>query len=200
MGRAARRWRAVCLASSGLFLALALAVSLGGGLPGERALYDLITGAASPPVVGLFSWINYLGDRRALVPAIVVLLLVLPRSLRSRWWLWAATIPAAGAIEGLAKGIVARPRPEGTALGFPSGHAAAAAAFFVLAAYLGAKSLGGRRGKRVIWAGAVLVILLVGIARMVLHAHWPLDALGGAAVGVACTAAAAWWNEANPRT
>jgi undecaprenyl-diphosphatase len=181
-----------------VFFALALAVSLGGGLPGERGLYDLITGAASPPVVAIFSWINYLGDRRVLVPAIVVLLLILPRRLRSRWWLWGATLAAAGALEWLAKGIVARPRPAGSALGFPSGHAAAAAAFFVLAAYLGGKSLRTRRGKPVIWTGAALIILIVGIARMVLRAHWPVDALGGAALGMACAAAAAWWNEANP--
>ena len=80
-------------------------------------------------------------------------------------------------------------------MGFPSGHVTAAAAFFVMVAYLGEKSLASRRARITLWALAALVILLVGIARVVLRAHWPLDAVGGAALGVACVAAAAWWNE-----
>jgi membrane-associated phospholipid phosphatase len=39
---------------------------------------------------------------------------------------------------------------------------------------------------------AVLVVLLVALARVVLRAHWPLDAVGGAALGLALASAAAW--------
>jgi membrane-associated phospholipid phosphatase len=37
-----------------------------------------------------------------------------------------------------------------------------------------------------------VVILLVGVARVVLRAHWPSDVLAGIALGLALAAAAGW--------
>jgi membrane-associated phospholipid phosphatase len=64
--------------------------------------------------------------------------------------------------------------------GFPSGHAAVAAA---LACVLWPRL--GRRGRGAVLGAAVLVAL----ARVHVGAHLPLDVVGGAAVGVACAAA-----------
>lgn len=59
-------------------------------------------------------------------------------------------------------------------LGFPSGHAAVAAALATAAgAYL------GRTGRRVAWAG----VAMVGIARIFVGAHLPVDVIGGVALG-----------------
>ncbi len=80
-------------------------------------------------------------------------------------------------------------------MAFPSGHVTAAAAFFVLAVYLRQKAVGSRDANGIWWASAAVIVLLVGIARIVLKAHWPLDGAGGAALGLACASAAAWWNE-----
>ncbi len=187
----------ISLVSAGVFLALALAVSSGGVFSSERDLYEWIVGGISPAVVAIFRWINHLGDKRILIPAVLLLLFALPRPLRRRWWLWVGVMVTAAILEGIAKGIVGRPRPESHGMGFPSGHATATAAFFVMATYLGEKSLGSRRERAIIWTLAALFILLVGIARVILRAHWPLDVVGGAALGVACAATAAWWNERN---
>ena len=194
----ARRWRVIFLASAGMFLVLALAASLGGVFPSERRLYEWIAGGISPAGAALFWLIYLLGNKWILVPAILLLLAALPRILRRRWWLWLAVMLGAPILEVLAKEIVGRPRPEAPSMGFPSGHVTAAAAFFVMAGYLGEKSLGSRPARTIIWILAVLFIVLVGIARIVLRAHWPLDAVGGAALGLACAAAAAWWNEHHP--
>ena len=194
----ARRWQVIFLTSAGMFLVLALAVSWGGVFPAERALYEWITGAVSPGAVAIFRWINLLGNKRVLIPAALLLLFALPGPLRRRWWLWLTVMLGAPILEALAKVVVGRPRPEAPSMGFPSGHVTAAAAVFVLAAYLGEKSLASRSAKTIIWVLAALFIVLVGIARIVLHAHWPLDAVGGAALGLACAAAAAWWNEHHP--
>lgn len=192
-----RRWQVIFLASAGVFLALALAVSWGGVYPWERGLYAWIAGGGSPGVVVAFWWINYLGDKKVLIPAILALLFILPRPLRRRWWLWLLVMLVAPILEDLTKWMVARPRPEALSRGFPSGHVTAAAAFFTTAAYLGGKSLQSGTARAALWIAALLAIVLVGIARLVLRAHWPLDVVGGAALGIACAALAAWLNERN---
>ena len=190
------RWRAAFLTSVGVFLALALAVWIAGVLAMERDLYTWVARRSSPPVVAAFGWINYLGDARLLIPATVALPLAgIPGPLRRRWWLWVVAVLGAPVLEGVAKGVVARPRPEAPSMGFPSGHVAAVAVFAVLLAYLGQKIGRARATRSALWLVACLVILLVAIARVVLRAHWPLDTAGGAALGVACASAAIWWHE-----
>lgn len=194
----AKGWRAIFLTSAAVFLSLALAASFGGVFPPERGLYEWVTGGVASEAVVMFRWINLFGNKWLLIPAVALALLALPGTLRRRWWLWLAPMLGAPMLEGVAKAVVGRPRPEGLAMGFPSGHVTAAAAFFVTVAYLAEKSAGSQRARVIIWILAALLIFLVGIARIVLRAHWPLDTVGGAALGVACAAAAAWWNERHP--
>lgn len=86
----------------------------------------------------------------------------------------------------VAKALVDRARPGGfftdvvfrgpidAGMGYPSGHAAVAAAIATAAApHL------GRTGRRVAWGG----VAVVGIARMYVGAHLPVDVVGGAALG-----------------
>jgi undecaprenyl-diphosphatase len=187
------RWRALFLASAGAFIVLALAVRLWGALPGELQLYQCVTGWASPGVTAIFRWLNELGSRWVLTPALLLLLWAVPPA-RKRWWLWIGVMVLAPIFEDLAKSAVRRHRPEGMAFGFPSGHVTAAATFFPLAAHLAGKSLNSRRA-RALWAGACCAVLLVGTARIVLRAHWPADVIGGAALGLAIASAAIWLND-----
>ncbi len=196
---ATSRWRGVFIGSAGIFLALALVVYLLGWLPGERTLYEAVVDRASPAAVSIFLAINYLGDKRVLLPATLLLLWIAPAEARRQWWLWAGVMVAAPVLEGLAKEIIGRPRPMGNSFGFPSGHATAASAYFFLTAYLIGKRLNDS-GRRVIvfWVVAGVTVVLVGTARIVLRAHWPADTMGGAALGLACVSLAAWWHERNP--
>jgi len=62
-------------------------------------------------------------------------------------------------------------------MGFPSGHATAATAFFGALMYLAASL--PPRSRIIVRAGSVLLILLVALARVILRAHWPVGiALG----------------------
>ncbi len=74
-------------------------------------------------------------------------------------------------------------------MGFPSGHATAATAFFGALMYLAASLRPPTR--IVVRAGSVLLILLVALARVILRAHWPVDALAGIALGSAFASIAA---------
>jgi membrane-associated phospholipid phosphatase len=90
-------------------------------------------------------------------------------------------------LDDVAKELIARPRPAAVldglelredigGLGFPSGHTAMA---FALAAAL--HPILPRRLRWVAWALAAAV----GLARMYVGVHWPMDVVGGAALGVA---------------
>jgi len=193
--RVARRWRVLCLFGVAVFVTLAAVAWADGVSSGERALYRWVVQQASPHAVTAFAWINYAGDVRVLIPATLLLMLVMSRVVPGRSWLWAAVVLAAPALEGVAKALVGRPRPELTGMGFPSGHVTAAAAFAALLAYLAEKALRSRRTRLAVWGAAWVLIALVAIARIVLQAHWPLDTVAGAALGLSCAAAAAWWNE-----
>jgi membrane-associated phospholipid phosphatase len=120
------------------------------------------------------------------IPALASLALVFRR------WRLAAALAATGVavylIAKLAKDLVERGRPgallEGVSmrevfqsgsLGFPSGHAAVAAAITVVAAAYVARR----------WAVMAAILTgIVAIGRMYVGAHLPLDLIGGVALGI----------------
>jgi membrane-associated phospholipid phosphatase len=178
----------ILIGALALFGALTVAVIAVGTLPGEAAARDAALALVGPQVVAALRVINYAGSWRLLLPATVLLLLAFPRA-RRRWWVWVGMMLAAPATEGLLKVVVGRARPEDPSMGFPSGHANAAAAFFGAVIYLaGSLPTVPRRLVRVV---AIVTIALVALARIVLRAHWPADALAGIALGLAFASAAA---------
>jgi undecaprenyl-diphosphatase len=190
---AARRWLMLSIAGGALFLALAVIVFSVGLLPGDTALYNEILSRRTPAVREFFSWANIFGNWKGLVPATVLLLILSPHA-RRRWWLIALILIGAPVFEHAAKVLVGRTRPQGRAMGFPSGHSTGAAAFAVLAIYFAVKERWGRMQRLTLAAVVLGLMVLVGIARMVLHSHWPSDVLGGFLLGGSCAAAGAWWD------
>jgi membrane-associated phospholipid phosphatase len=179
---------AVLVVLGAFFLALAAAAALVGVLPADAAVREALLSWASPTIIWLMRIVNRGGDWRVLFPATLLLLVVFPRA-RERWWLWIVLMITAPAAEGLLKIAIGRARPEGPAFGFPSGHATAAAAFFGAVLYL-AESL-PPASRRLVRALAVICIISVGLARIVLRAHWPSDVLGGITLGLGLATVAA---------
>ena len=115
----------------------------------------------------------------------------------SAWFLWKKRRPEAlvvlAALAGLAinpllKLVVNRPRPpddlvvvwrDFDGLGFPSGHAFGATVVFGLLYYLAPYVVPGKAGINLIRLSSLLLILLIGVSRVFLGAHWPSDVLGG---------------------
>ena len=190
---AARRWLMLSIAGGALFLALAVVVFSVGLLPGDTALYNEILSRRTPAVREFFSWANIFGNWKGLLPATVLLFVLSPHA-RRRWWLIALILIGAPVFEHAAKVLVGRTRPQGRAMGFPSGHSTSAAAFAVLAIYFAVKERWGRMQRLTLAVVVLGLMVLVGIARMVLHAHWPSDVLGGFLLGGSCAAAGAWWD------
>jgi len=189
----ARHWRVLSLGGAALFLGLGVLVFAVGLLPGDATLFEEVMARRTPAVSEFFSWANMFGSWTGLLPAALVLLAISPEA-RKRWWLIALVLLGAPVIEQAAKILVGRPRPRGRAMGFPSGHMTGAASFAVIAIYFAIKEPWSRVQRLGLTAVVALMMVLVGLARLVLHAHWPSDVLGGFLLGSTCAAAGAWWD------
>ena len=95
-------------------------------------------------------------------------------------------------LDRLLKILVDRPRPSPDLVSvieinhsgsFPSGHATFAMAFFGALFYFSSIYVGRPILKRLIQIVSVAIILLTGISRIYLGAHWPSDVLGGYLLG-----------------
>ena len=192
---AAENWRIVCLVTLGAFLGLSVAAFATGVLPGDLALRQELLEPHAGLVERLARVVNQAGTWHVLLPA-TALLLALSRAARRHWWLWCAIMLGSSLLEHGFKFMVGRPRPSGFSLGFPSGHSTAAATFAVVLIYIVTRERLTPAQRHGIQAGAIALMALVGWARIVLHAHWPTDVLGGVLLGAGCAAAGAWWESA----
>ena len=171
--------RVVTLAT---FVALTLAVLLVEKIALDATIRESMLSHASPSTVSVLRVVNLGGNWKILLPATVLLLVAFDRARRT-WWAWVALMLAAPLAEGSLKLAVERPRPESAAFGYPSGHATAVAAYAGALLYLAAEL-------RPVWRTAVRVfaialMLAVGVARVILRAHWPSDVAAGLALGLA---------------
>lgn len=179
--------RSVLMVAGACFTAIAAAIILLGAFPADAFIRQSLLNAAGPGVISTFRIVNMAGDWRGLLPGMLLLFVVFPLA-RERWWLWVALMVAAPLTEWSLKHAFMRPRPEALSLGFPSGHSTAAAAFFGAVIYLcGSLPPPWRRAVRIL---AGVMIVLVGLARVILRAHWPSDVMAGFAVGLALAAIA----------
>ncbi len=179
------------VASLGVAVALGVVARLAGVTGIERrlarAVVDLPGWTTTPLEVAMQA-----GSRLAILAAAAALALAGRRRP-------ALVVAAAGTAAWLAalagKHLVGRPRPAVELLGrgvrtavegfgYPSSHAAIAVA--LVAAALVTLRPGGRA------AGALVALAsLTALARVHVGAHWPLDVVGGAAIGIATALAAA---------
>lgn len=153
-------------------------------------LHERATGA----LVDLFHVLTYAGNAAVLGILVVAVAAALVRRERSVDGLVLAAA-LGGAVTGnaLLKLVFQRPRPEVAVLdlgtySFPSGHAAAASATFIVLAYLLARGR-TRRAAIGLFVAAAALIVLVGFSRLYLGVHYLSDVLAGTFVGLAWASA-----------
>lgn len=106
---------------------------------------------------------------------------------------WVLSYVGGTVLDGVIKDVVRRPRPEFAAKflhysswSFPSGHSMGSLIGFAMLAYtvIRVRKIESRRVKAAIWAGAVLMIALVGYSRIYLAVHYLSDVVAGYTLGV----------------
>lgn len=205
---------------AGLIVTIAAGWALGDGLktismPRHEFIDEPIARQAAaghnPALTAAMKTVTFFGNRVFALALMLVVALVL--------WLASANTGAASflaasvvggyAVSQVVKHVVHRMRPGGglvhaSGSSFPSGHAIAAVTLYAGLALVvsrwrstGPASSGNNVPlwvRAVVWAGAVALILLIGVSRVYLGVHWTSDVLGGALIGAIWTSicAAAW--------
>jgi membrane-associated phospholipid phosphatase len=175
-------------------MALALGVLMGGPLVRfDRSAADALHTYASeaPGLTVSFHIVSALGSLEALV--LVSLLVAIALLVRRNWSplaAWLVAVLGGEALNLLLKDLFARPRPHferplvvETSFSFPSGQAMESLVVYGMLAYFAV--LASRdRGKRVISVGgAAVLVVLIGLSRLYLGAHYFSDVVGGFAAG-----------------
>lgn len=128
---------------------------------------------------------------------IAVLFLALKRLWLTMLLVIGGTVSGAVAVS-VAKGIVARPRPDivdhlvtVSSASFPSGHATSSAIVYLTLAALIMQIVRGRVVRFYIMSVAGLLVIAIGCSRVYLGVHWPSDVLTGWSFGALW--ALMWW-------
>ena len=176
----------VCLAS-----AAAIGWSVHTHAPGfDTWLHEFAMHHRGGGVLGLARVITQGGSTLVVWPLIAIAALIYPRSAGARRWGTSAMIAAgAGAAIGarlVLSLVVQRPRPplldwatQAGGFAFPSGHTNAATIGAGVLAWAVARRLPRGRARIAVGVAAVVYAGAVGLSRVWLGVHWPLDVVGG---------------------
>jgi len=138
-----------------------------------------------PDWIRLNQMISFLGSAEFIIPAGFILMILLLIRGWMREALWSFTFIALGLYaNSQIKYFFSRTRPWGLraeehfSLSYPSGHAFGAALFYFLILLILIR-LYGRKIKPVLLLPTLFLILLIGLSRIFLSAHWGSDVMGG---------------------
>lgn len=193
-----RTWLALALLSGGAFALLALAQI---HAPGYARVLDLPVSSLVAPfqtyrVVQAFLAVTALGDVAGIVAIALGSLVFLRAHPRYLMGLAAALLGSTLVANGV-KVLVSRARPDALlwldpflSFSFPSGHATASMTLFGFLAIAGARIMRPGAKRTATLAFLALAVLLVGVSRLFLGAHFLSDVIGGWLLGFAWIALA----------
>ena len=155
----------------------------------QIAIMEFFSSIASPALDVIVMVLTMLGEETVFILFITYLVW---NSSKKRGFAIFSSLALSLIAMGLLKAFIRAPRPfqvleeisgkrleTATGYSFPSGHTTGAAAFY------SALSLTYR--KRIVSLLSAAAILAVGLSRMYLGVHWPIDVFGGLALGITGT-------------
>jgi len=183
------------LALFALALVLSVAARQGEPFPLDAGLAEAVKSWRFPLLDPVMHGVSAIGWFHVAAPTTVAAVIVVAiLGLR-----WQAITLGVAALTGhlfnqLLKALIERPRPEMAAermaelgvdtFAFPSGHAQSFTIFYGFLAYLIWQHVPWPWLRRLGAAGALMMIVLVGISRVYLGVHWPSDVLGAYCIGI----------------
>lgn len=137
-------------------------------------------------------WISALGSNAITVSLGVVVAVVL--SFKKRWRsviIMLVSLASTSVAVGFMKEFFMRFRPNDALqiwndYSFPSAHAALAAAFFLVVAYITMPKIKSWILRELVFVGCVIMVIAIGLSRLVLNVHWASDVMAGWALGFFC--------------
>jgi undecaprenyl-diphosphatase len=163
----------------------------------DIAIQSWVHGFAQPTLTEVMRGLSWIGSPFVLVPVVTL-------AAGLMWWLKRkdnAVLVAAAALGGVALDEVMklhfkRLRPEVPwalvhehSFSFPSGHSVLAMVMYGVIVYKTYDKLHSMWARAALMAGAILMVLGIGVSRVYLGAHYPSDVAGGYFVGAVWLAA-----------
>jgi undecaprenyl-diphosphatase len=164
----------------------------------DLTISDAVQALRSSATDWIVVLVTLFGDATALI--LIAVTVVLSLLLKRAWWAAGTSALAFAATPLIVKGIklvVGRERPTADLYGgvesfsFPSGHMTNSTVIYGALAIFAAHALKGV-GQRLVVAGFVLLITLIGFSRVYLGAHWPTDVVGAVLLASVMLFVIAW--------
>lgn len=159
----------------------------------DLRIINLISQLRTPPVNQFMLFITYLAKGEIITVAVLFSLIIL--FLLRKWSYFRSLlifVLGGELFVWIIKNIVERPRPPlsealitETSYSFPSGHSFVAIAFYGLIAFFLFDTFKKKYLKLLTLILGFILIILIGISRIYLGAHWPSDVLASYASGLA---------------
>ncbi len=149
--------------------------------------YSLIIKLMSNGMTRFMLFISYLGSATALIILTVSFIVLFRNKMNSKFI--AINLILVFLLNKILKALVARPRPEVLKIvqekgySFPSGHSMVSTGFYGFLIYLIYKNIKNKKIKYPLIVVLSLLILLIGISRVYLGAHYATDVIGGWIIG-----------------
>jgi len=151
----------------------------------DLAVRNAVHGYASPGLTRAMVWISFLGgDGLAIAAIVAVILFLITRRRRAVVWLL-VTLAGATVLDLTLKYAFHRPRPTPffglmpRTFSFPSGHSLYSFCFYGVLAGLLTARVRSLWLRIVIWTGAALLVLAIGLSRIYLGVHYASDVIAG---------------------
>lgn len=188
------KYKLLAIVSLTLFIVLAFVAHFIPFFPMDIFFSHYIQGIKWPFFSIFMVIISSLGFIRVLPFAILIIgVTMIGLKQKTEALIWLLSVVSATAMDSVIKVLVNRPRPVGSLVvvyshltdkSFPSGHVFIYTVLFGLLFYYANVKVKGSFYKYLLMILVSIPVLLVGVSRIYLGAHWASDVLGGYLIGI----------------